>query len=157
MKFASFRTLDGPNVYISKPVVIGVLQMDPFCERETREFDPLNDRLIAALPGLRDHGCASGAPGAFIERLRTGTYFGHVIEHVALELSHAAGTPANFGKTRVTADPRVYNVIVEAPVAPVMRYLLQLALDLVEHLVTEDAFPAFAARLTEARRLAGRT
>src|SRR4051794_3474879 len=127
MKLLSVRALEGPNVYIARPVLVGSLDMGELTARETREFDPFNERLIRTLPGLREHGCASGEPGAFIERLETGTYFGHTAEHVALELQNLAGVTASFGKTRVTTNEHVYTVVIDAPEPAVARLMLTLA------------------------------
>jgi cyanophycin synthetase len=157
MKIRSIRALDGPNVYLYRPVLVMELDLEELTDRETREFTGLNEHLLELLPGLREHVCGIGKPGGLLERLEGGTYFGHVIEHVALELSQHARAPVNFGKTRVTDDPHVYNVIVEYTSAPVMRFLLQTAVDLVAHLTRNEPFPQFDERLSEARRLLDRT
>jgi hypothetical protein len=46
-------------------------------------------------------------------RVREGTMLGHIIEHVALELQELAGMPAGFGRTRETATPGIYQVVIE--------------------------------------------
>jgi len=153
MIIRSIRHLDGPNVYLSRPVLVMELDLDELAGRETREFEGFNDRLLALLPGLHEHVCGLGVAGGLVRRLHEGTYFGHVVEHVALELSTPAGVPVNFGKTRVTDAPRVYNVIVEATSAPVMRALLHLAVELVSRLVRDEEAPDLARRLDDARRL----
>ncbi|MCI1710143.1 MAG: hypothetical protein LKM39_07115 [Chiayiivirga sp.] len=58
--------------------------------------------LVAALPGLAEHGCSYREPGGFIRRMREGegTWLGHVLEHVAIELQNVAGEDVTFGKTR---------------------------------------------------------
>ncbi len=40
------------------------------------------------MPGLAEHHCAAGKPGGLVTKLNEGTFFGYVLEHVALELSH---------------------------------------------------------------------
>jgi len=131
MIIRSIRLLDGPNIYLHRPVLVMELDLEELTDRETREIPGFNERLLALWPGLGEHVCGLGVPGGLIQRLEGGTYFGHVIEHVALELSTPAGAPVNFGKTRVTSNPRVYNVIVEATAPPVMRMLLHVSVDLV--------------------------
>src|SRR5829696_8063109 len=157
MRILSVRSIDGPNVHISRPILSAALEMAAYTDRETREYPGLNDILLTLLPGLHDHHCAQGRAGGFVERLHTGTYFGHVVEHVALELSTLAGAPANFGKTRVTDSPSVYNVIVEAPEPAVMQYALQLAVEMVSAAATTGTFAGLEARLDEARILLART
>jgi cyanophycin synthetase len=79
--------------------------------------------LLELLPGIHEHHCAKGRRGGFVERLNDGTYFGHIVEHVALELSEAAGIDVNFGKARYAGAPGVYNVIVAYKAEQGMRYL----------------------------------
>ncbi|HEX8783148.1 MAG TPA: cyanophycin synthetase, partial [Steroidobacteraceae bacterium] len=68
-----------------------------------------------ALPGLAEHGCSYREPGGFLRRMREGegTWLGHVLEHVAIELQNIAGEAVTFGKTRGTATPGVYTVVYE--------------------------------------------
>ena len=56
------------------------LDMQDLAEKETREFPGFNERLLVALPGLREHHCALGQPGGFLKRLTEGTYFSHTVE-----------------------------------------------------------------------------
>jgi cyanophycin synthetase len=157
MQIQSIRTLEGPNVYSYKPVLVMELDLEELAGRETRELKGFNDRLVKLLPGLHEHVCGLGTPGGLIERLEGGTYFGHVIEHVALELSEPAGVPVRFGKTRVTDNPRVYKVIVAYTSAPVMRLLLQTAVDLVDQLARGEEFFELGNRIAEARAILSRT
>src|SRR5690348_14855673 len=99
MKIRSIRTLAGPNVYSRHPVLVMKLDLEELAGRESFEIPGFVDRLLAFLPGLGEHHCALGRPGGFVERLRGGTYFGHTVEHVALELSSLAGMEMTRGKT----------------------------------------------------------
>ena len=71
------------------------------------------DGLVAALPGLQEHTCSYGKPGGFIRRLTEddGTWMGHILEHVAIELQNVAGEPVTFGKTRSHGATGQYHVI----------------------------------------------
>ena len=69
MKIISMRTIDGPNVFTYKPVVVTTLDLEELHERESREIAAFNERLLEALPGLREHVCGRGYPGGFVERL----------------------------------------------------------------------------------------
>ena len=84
MKIEYVRRLRGPNVYLSRPAMVARLCLDELTGRETSEVTGFAERLLRALPGLAEHHCAAGAPGGFVSRLRGGTYFGHVTEHVCL-------------------------------------------------------------------------
>ncbi|MCY7354873.1 MAG: cyanophycin synthetase [Lysobacter sp.] len=108
----------GPSLYAHFPVI--KLELD-LGELETWPTGRLGsdfiDGLVAALPTLAEHGCSYREPGGFIRRMREGegTWLGHVLEHVAIELQNIAGEDVTFGKTRSVADGRsgVYNVVYE--------------------------------------------
>src|SRR5438309_1329259 len=82
-----------PNLYHSKPILIMKLDLEDLAEVSSIDRLGFVDRLVALLPGLNTHRCSRGYEGGFVERLREGTYFAHIIEHVALELSELAGIP----------------------------------------------------------------
>ena len=100
MKIESIRTLSGPNVYSYRPVLLMRLNLGELNERESREFKGFNERLLTMLPGIESHHCSFGRPGGFTTRLEEGTYFGHIVEHVALELTELAGIGKTHGKPR---------------------------------------------------------
>ncbi len=92
--------------------------------------------LLTRLPGLAQHGCSTGKPGGFVERLEEGTWLGHVIEHVALELQSMAGTPVARGKTRsVKGRPGQYNIMYTYKIEEAGRCAGRIALDLVASLL----------------------
>ena len=106
----------GPSLYAHFPVIrleldLGALEEWP----SVRLGQPFIDALLTALPGLREHGCSYGEPGGFVRRLTEdeGTWMGHVLEHVAIELQNIAGIKVTFGKTRGTGTPGVYHVVYE--------------------------------------------
>ncbi|MBX3703255.1 MAG: cyanophycin synthetase [Steroidobacteraceae bacterium] len=106
----------GPSHYARFPVIrleldLGELEAWP-TGRLGRDFV---DGLIAALPGLAEHGCSYQEPGGFIRRMNEddGTWLGHVLEHVALELQNVAGEDVTFGKTRSLDKPGQYSVVYE--------------------------------------------
>lgn len=156
MRIDGMRTLDGPNVYHHKPVIVMGLDLEELEGRETREFEAFNEALVALLPGLAKHHCGLGREGGFLERLRTGTYFGHVVEHVALEMAGLLGSPVTYGKTRGTDRPGRYDVIVRFRSEKGMRRLLEGAVELVGALVRGDPFD-LEGLLAEADRIARRT
>src|SRR4051812_29331928 len=125
MKIISMRTLDGPNVFTSQPIVLATLDLEDLHERESREFPGFNERLLELLPGLREHVCGKGHPGGFVERLEEGTYFGHIVEHVAIELGSKLGVAGNYGKTVRSARPHCFDLVVESRVHPATRHLIE--------------------------------
>jgi cyanophycin synthetase len=106
----------GPSLYARFPVIrldldLGALEAWP-TGKLGGEFV---DALANALPGLAQHGCSYREPGGFFRRMREdeGTWLGHVLEHVAIELQNIAGEEVTFGKTRSAGPPGVYTVVYE--------------------------------------------
>jgi cyanophycin synthetase len=106
----------GPSLYARFPVIrleldLGSLEAWP----TGRLGQGFVDSLAAALPGLAEHGCSYREPGGFYRRMREddGTWLGHVLEHVAIELQNMAGEEVTFGKTRAAGSPGVYTVVYE--------------------------------------------
>jgi cyanophycin synthetase len=136
MKIEFLRRLRGPNVYLSRPAVVARLRLEELAGVETTDVTGFTERILRSLPGLAEHHCATGAPGGFVNRLRNGTYFGHVTEHVCLELSQLIGRDVSFGRTVSAGAPGVYDVILECPLdeppsSRVPGELLESAIDLV--------------------------
>jgi len=106
----------GPSVYALFPVIrlevdLGKLEDWP----SSRLGTPFIEGLLTLLPGLREHGCSYGEPGGFVRRLTEdeGTWMGHILEHVAIELQAIAGHQVSFGKTRGAEVPGLYHVVFE--------------------------------------------
>jgi cyanophycin synthetase len=96
-------------------VAIARLELGDLTGRETTDFPGFAERLVMALPGLHDHHCAAGQPGGFTDSLARGTYFGHVLEHVTLELSALAGREVHLGRTLWAGADGRYDVVTECP------------------------------------------
>jgi cyanophycin synthetase len=104
----------GPSLYAHFPVIRLEVDLGPLEAWPSAKLGPaFIDRLIEALPGLHEHGCSYGEPGGFIRRLREdeGTWMGHILEHVAIELQNVAGEPVTFGKTRGAGAEGTYHVL----------------------------------------------
>jgi cyanophycin synthetase len=104
----------GPSLYARFPVIRLELDLGGLEAWPTGRLGPrFVDALAAALPGLAEHGCSYREPGGFFRRMREGegTWLGHVLEHVAIELQNIAGEEVTFGKTRGAAAPGVYTVV----------------------------------------------
>jgi cyanophycin synthetase len=106
----------GPSQYAHFPVIRLELDLGKLEDWPTgRLGGGFVEALAAALPGLAEHGCSYREPGGFLRRMREdeGTWLGHVLEHVAIELQNIAGEEVTFGKTRSAGQPGVYTVIYE--------------------------------------------
>src|SRR4051794_7817209 len=111
MKLLELRALPGPNVYHHQPVLVSLLDLESLTGKESTDFPGFTDRLLALLPGLRDHHCGLGYPGGFVERLHGGTYFGHIAEHAAIEMANVCGVGVHYGQTRNAGKPNLYRVV----------------------------------------------
>ena len=156
MRIDRIRTLGGPNIYSHKPVLVMRLYLDELSEKQSHEIDGFVDRLLGLLPGLVEHRCDRGEAGGFVRMLREGTPFGHVVEHVAAELTGRAGIPAYHSKITEADEPCCYNVIVEYRAEEGTRYLLETAVEFVEAVTRGEAFP-LAGKMEEARRVVAAT
>ncbi len=144
MKILDRSVFVGPSLYAHFPVIrldvdLGVLEDWP-SGKLGRGF---TDALVAALPGLETHGCSYGEPGGFIRRLTEdqGTWMGHVLEHVAIELHNVAGQPVTFGKTRSLGTRGRYRVIYQYENPEVGLEAGELALTLLHSLLPESLRP----------------
>jgi cyanophycin synthetase len=153
MRIGEIRTISGPNIYSHNPVLVMKLYLDELTDKESREFDGFNQRLLDLLPSMHEHYCSKGREGGFVERLEEGTYFGHIVEHIALELTEQAGISVFHGKTRYAREPGCYNVVVEYKAEKATRYLLETAVELVEALLKGEQYH-LEQKLAETRRLA---
>jgi cyanophycin synthetase len=112
MRVHEAATYRGPHLYAHRPMMRIQLDLDALEAWPTNRITGFTDRLLLALPGLEAHGCSYKAHGGLLLRMREGTWLGHVIEHVALELQKLAGVDAGRGKTRsVKGRPGVYNIL----------------------------------------------
>ena len=129
----------GPNLYSLSPMVRIRLDLASLEACPTDRLDGFTDRLLAMAPGLMEHGCSYGEPGGFARRLREGTWLGHVIEHLALELQARTGAAVSRGKTRsVKGQPGVYDVMVRYEEDAVALMAVRLAIQIVDCLLPED-------------------
>jgi cyanophycin synthetase len=102
--------LRGPNIWTYRPVIEAWLDIGELEEFPSNALPGLYERLTTWLPGLIEHRCGVGERGGFLERLRDGTWAGHILEHIVLELQNLAGMKTGFGKTRSTADRGIYKM-----------------------------------------------
>jgi cyanophycin synthetase len=153
VRFIELRHLNGPNIFTSSPVAVARLELDELTGKETTDFSRFAERLTDLLPGLATHHCAAGQPGGFLSAMANGTYFGHVTEHVMLELSGLAGRPAYLGRTMWAGADGRYDVMTECPQdepadSVVPGELLRLAMRIVRELLGDGtATPDFKADL----------
>jgi len=105
-------SLRGPNIWTYRPVFEAWIDIGEFEDYPSNKLPGFTERLTAFLPGLIEHRCSRDERGGFIARLHEGTWIGHILEHVALELMTQAGLPGGFGRTRETTERGVYKLAI---------------------------------------------
>ncbi len=103
----------GPNYWSIRrhKLIVMVLDLEDLEQKPTNAIPGFLDRMKKLLPGLYEHRCSVGTPGGFYERVQEGTWMGHVIEHIALEIQTLAGMDVGFGRTRSFGEEGVYHVV----------------------------------------------
>jgi len=104
--------LRGPNIWTYRPVFEARIDIGEFEDYPSNKLPGFTERLTTFLPSLIEHRCSRDERGGFIARLNEGTWIGHVLEHVALELMTLAGLPGGFGRTRETTERGVYKLAI---------------------------------------------
>ena len=113
MKIIEIKILRGPNYWsVRRPKLIQMkLDLEEMEQRPTNSIDGFLERMQILMPSLYEHRCSEDAPGGFFSRVKDGTWMGHVIEHIALELQTLAGMDCGFGRTRGTGIEGEYFVV----------------------------------------------
>ena len=112
MRFIEKSVYRGPHLYSHRPMIRVRLDLGALEDWPTRRLPGFADALLTALPGLAHHGCSYGEAGGFVRRMLAGTWLGHVIEHIAIELQSRAGAAVTRGKTRSVRGQRgVYDIL----------------------------------------------
>ena len=134
------RVYSGPNLYAHFPVIRLKMQLGALEQWPSAKIPGFVDGLVEAVPSREEHGCSYGEKGGFIRRLREdeGTWMGHVLEHVALEIQNLSGADVTFGKTRGTGVDGEYNVVYEFEERRVGEAAGRLAMRLLLSLLPED-------------------
>jgi cyanophycin synthetase len=139
MEILEIRTLRGPNYWSGywKKLIVMRLDIGDYEDRPTERIDGFLERMTEVMPTLRTHGCSYKEEGGFYRRVEEGTWAGHVIEHLALELQTLAGMDTGYGRTRETNERGVYNVVFSYMEEEVGKFAgrsaVQLFLDLAEN------------------------
>lgn len=120
-------------MYCHRSVISMLIDLEDREEQNTREMPGFCRALLDCLPGLGEHHCSRGRQGGFLERLEEGTYLGHVVEHVALELQASLDYRVFFGRTQKQGEH--YQIIFEFGCAPLGRWAGEKALHLVKRLL----------------------
>ena len=139
MHIVDARIFRGPSIYAYRPVVRVTIDLGELERYPTTELGDFTDRLLQFIPTLDTHTCSYGEHGGFVKRMREGTWLGHVIEHVAIELQCLAGTPVSYGKTRGTGEREgIYYIVYSYREEHIGLLAAYLAVRLVNSLLPES-------------------
>lgn len=143
MKILERRIYRGPSLYAHFPVIRFTLELGELEKWPSATIDGFVPRLLEALPSLNEHGCSYGEPGGFVRRLTEdqGTWMGHILEHVAIELQQRCGADVTFGKTRGTGNEGEYHVVYAYEEERVGEAAGDLALTLLHSLLPDGLRP----------------
>ncbi|HEX7829908.1 MAG TPA: cyanophycin synthetase [Thermoanaerobaculia bacterium] len=144
--------LMGPNLYAHRPCIKWKVDIGEYEERPTNVIPGFVDTIKALIPSLIEHRCSEGVRGGFFSRLDDGTWLGHVMEHVALEVQGLAGIEVGFGRARTGGGPGIYNVVYECEERETGIMAGETAIELIEAIVAGETFPLHE-RVVKLRRL----
>ncbi len=142
MKIENIQVLRGPNIWSTnrKKLIQMRLNLQELEHKPTNKIDGFYDRLKALIPTLYEHRCSPGVPGGFFQRIVAGTWMGHVIEHIALEIQTLAGMDTGFGRTRETKELGVYNVVFTYLEEKVGIYAAEASVRIAQALITGEEY-----------------
>ena len=142
MKVLELRALRGPNYWSNWRHNLIVMRVD----LEEMESYPSNtvvgfpNRLEKLIPSLHEHRCSRGYEGGFIERLHEGTWMGHVMEHIALEIQVLAGMQCGFGRCTWSGEEGIYNVVFSYEEERAGLYAADSAFNIVQAMIANDPY-----------------
>lgn len=144
MRILKIQTLRGPNYWSIRrqKLIVMRLDLEGLANKPSNQIPGFYEGLVEALPSLEEHLCSPGCRGGFLMRVREGTMMGHIVEHVALELQERAGMLVGFGRTRETATPGVYQVVIEYLDEEAGRYAARAAVRLCQSIVDKGHYHA---------------
>ena len=142
MRIREINAMRGPNYWSIKrhKLIVMVLDLEEMEEQPTNKIPGFLDRLKALLPGMYSHRCSVGQPGGFFQRIEEGTWMGHVIEHIALEIQSIAGMEVGFGRTRSYGEHGVYHVVFDYLEEKVGVYAAKAAVRIAQALVDNKEY-----------------
>lgn len=117
-----------------------ILDLEEMEDYPSNKIEGFYERLKTLLPSLYSHRCSEGRPGGFFHRVKEGTWMGHVIEHIGLEIQTLAGMDTGFGRTRGFGEHGVYNVVFSYIEEDVGRYAAKTSVDICQALIDGKDF-----------------
>lgn len=141
MKVIDIKATGGPNYWSVRKhkLIVMLLDLEELEEQPTDLIPGFYERLTALIPSLNEHRCSEGERGGFFKRVQDGTWMGHVIEHIALEIQTLAGLQVGFGRTRGAGKKGLYHVVLAYEDVEAGKYAAQAAVQIAEALIKGSA------------------
>ncbi|HEX9980382.1 MAG TPA: cyanophycin synthetase [Flavobacterium sp.] len=138
MKILKTQVLRGPNIWSNyrKKLIQLRLDLEEMENFPTDKIPGFRERIEAMFPEMIEHECSEGVRGGFFDRVERGTWLGHVMEHIALEIQTRAGMQAGYGRTRGTGTKGIYHVVFAYTIEEAGLYAAQAAFRITEALST---------------------
>jgi cyanophycin synthetase len=142
MKIREINAMRGPNFWSIRrhKLIVMVLDLEEMEELPTNKIDGFAERIRKMFPSMYSHRCSEGCEGGFFMRVDEGTWMGHVIEHIALEIQTLADMDTGFGRTRGYGEKGVYNVVFSYIEESVGRYAAKAAVRICEALIAAEPY-----------------
>ncbi|MGZ4115860.1 MAG: cyanophycin synthetase [Bacteroidia bacterium] len=142
MKIIEIKVMRGPNFWSinRKKLIVMKLDIEELEELPTNKIEGFGERIQKLIPSLITHRCSEGKEGGFFIRIKEGTWMGHVIEHIALELQSLAGMECGYGRTRSTGTTGVYHVVFSYMEEAVGIYAAKAAVKIAEALIKNEEY-----------------
>ena len=151
MNILEIRTLRGPNYWSGywKKLIVMRLDIGEYEQKPSDKLPHLLGRVVELMPTLEKHGCSYGEEGGFLRRIKEGTWAGHIIEHIALELQTLAGMDTGYGRTRETGEKGIYSVVFSYHEEEVGRFAARAAVDIFLGLAEDKPVEEIRLQLAE--------
>ena len=140
MKILEIRALRGPNYWSNWRHKLMVMQVDleEMVEYPSNTVPGFSERVEKLLPSLYEHRCSRGYEGGFLERVQEGTWMGHIMEHIALEIQVLAGMKCGFGRCVWEGEGSIYNVVFSYEEERAGFYAAEAAFRIVSQLIAAE-------------------
>ena len=142
MRIREINAMRGPNYWSVRrhKFIVMVLDLEEMEEQPSNKIDGFRERLEAMFPTMYEHRCSVGTAGGFFERVEEGTWMGHIIEHIALEIQTLAGMDVGFGRTRGYGEVGVYSVVFAYMEESVGRYAAKVSVAICQALIDDKPY-----------------
>jgi cyanophycin synthetase len=142
MRIREINAMKGPNYWSVRrhKLIVMVLDLEEMEQKPTNQIPGFLERLEEMFPSMYEHRCSVGCKGGFFQRVQEGTWMGHVIEHIALEIQSMAGMEVGFGRTRTYGEEGVYFVVFDYIEEKVGRFAAKSAVSIAEALIAGHTY-----------------